>query len=351
MKAYRETIRKYYKYVDWVQPILTENGVMGGNSFACSASTVYGSYYPYLAFDGDGSVDGWHSQQGTPQWLSWYNPEKLSISSIAITNTHETGSPDTFKNYEVQVSDDNSTWKTIYSGTNTTGAKQTWIIDLSDVENYSNYFRIYITSFNNRNYGRAALVNITAKILSESSELDYDVYEDVDIYKLPTKTIPRYLKYNYTHLTTLPTYASAAEGEQGKDGISFTPSAMYFCVARSNRATVTNSYDYKVVWDFGGREFKLTSCTYSGYVVNLRVPYANLNQIEGSNDKEIWDIVTVPSKNFYKFYRFKFVGSETNRYGGMGMEHFNLTGVFRQKIVSTNDEPVTYDIRYFGMQN
>lgn len=349
MKAHKETIRKYYKYIDWEQPILTSNGVMGGNSFACSASTVYSSAYPYLAFDGDGSVDGWHSQQGVPQWISWYNPEKLSISSIAITNTRETGNPDTFKNYEVQVSDDNSTWRTIYSGTNTTGANQTWIIDLSNIENYSHYFRIYITSFNHRNYGRASLINITAKILSQGSESDYDFSEVVDVYRLPTKQVPIYEKYDYEYLNTLPTYANAAQGEAGINGISFTPADMYFCVAKSQNGTIKDYASYPVTWSFGDREFKMDSYSYTGWGANMSHHGAGLTSITASNDGINWETITLPDTQYRKYYRFNWYAPEAGRWGKMGMNYFNFYGTLRKKVVSTNGEPVEIVTHYQGI--
>lgn len=350
MKAYKETVRKCYKYKDWQQPTLTSNGTMGGNSFACDQSSVLDSgdaVYP--CFNG---TNRWHSAKGLPDWVSFYNPNALIVTSLTITNGDQSIWK-AIKDGTIQGSNDGVGWVDIkaFSNSNTT-ASSTWNINLSDNTNAYKYYRIYITSSHYNNGGYYCVIgkiDITAKEVVYGASSDYDFYEDIDVYSLPAKQVPIYEKYDYEYLNTLPTYASATEGEAGINGISFSPSAMYFCVARTLQSTVTNSYDYKVVWYFGGREFKLDTCTYQGYVVNLRTPYASLTQIEGSNDNKTWEVVTAPVNNYYKYYRFTFVGSETNRYAGMGMQYFNLTGNLRKKVVSTKGEPVDTITQYLGI--
>ena len=57
MKAVKEIVRKYYKYENWTQPVLSSNGTIGIDDFAvsCSLPALTGDSYPrslYLAFDG-----------------------------------------------------------------------------------------------------------------------------------------------------------------------------------------------------------------------------------------------------------------------------------------------------------
>lgn len=189
-KSYILKRKPYMKYVYnyWQQPVLTANGTMGGDSFAVNQSSYYTSdRQAWRAFNGvDNDLADWNSAQGVPQWISWYNPVPLSISKITVVNTFDTPYPDTIKDYEVQVSDDNSTWTTIYSGTNTTGAGETWSIDLSSIENNSKYWRIYITSCNNRNYARITELKITAQevIAVSGTPSDYDFVGDAKSYAL-----------------------------------------------------------------------------------------------------------------------------------------------------------------------
>lgn len=79
-------MRKYYKYVNtsWTQPILTANGAIGGDEFACSH---------YYAFDGVtqtrqrgiicANVSG-SSVTYPCTFLTFYNPNPLLLSNFSI---------------------------------------------------------------------------------------------------------------------------------------------------------------------------------------------------------------------------------------------------------------------------
>lgn len=185
---YKGIVRHYYKYVNtpWTQPVLSANGTMGGNSFACAASSS--DYAPWHAFDGSKtSSNRWAASTSTPpQWLTFYNPEKIKVTNLAITQRSDT--TDHITSGIVQGSDDNTNWTDIKNFTNnnaTPGA--TWNIDLSENTTSYKYYRIYITGYSasQGTYIHIVEVEITAFTVSvtEGTPSDYDFYEDTEEYQ------------------------------------------------------------------------------------------------------------------------------------------------------------------------
>ena len=174
--AYKTGKRKYYKLQDWKQPALTANGTIGGDSFAVNqSSTLDGvsSSGAWQAFDNTGSVSRWHSAQNLPQWISWYNPKPLKISNVQVTNRSIEGS---YPNaYQLQYSDDNSTWITAVSGNGTSGDSVSWNIPVTE-SNAHKYWRLYVTSASGSNNSYVAIgeIGITAQEPVESTSSDYD---------------------------------------------------------------------------------------------------------------------------------------------------------------------------------
>ena len=64
----------------WTQPVLSDNGTLGGASFAVSNSYNTGSYYTWKMFDGDSSTAG-ALGVGTGT-LTIYNPDALKVSKF-----------------------------------------------------------------------------------------------------------------------------------------------------------------------------------------------------------------------------------------------------------------------------
>jgi len=211
MGIYKQ-VRVYYKRgeveTSWTQPVLSANGTIGDNAFACAASSevgydsIHNQYYTaWKAFNGITPAqdqDGYWMASSTslPQWLEWYNPNPLKITRIQITGGGNmmgvyVGQPTT---YQIQTSNDNINWSTIYNGTNSS-ASTNLIIDI-DINNYYKYWRIYITA---TYYNLEAIIReitITATQIVESivpgTPDDYDFYEDVvkeidEFYKGSTK--------------------------------------------------------------------------------------------------------------------------------------------------------------------
>lgn len=192
-RHYYKTVNVPVEYTDWVQPTLTNNGILGGNSFAVSCDSVFESWQPWLAFRNMYSAtEYFHSGYGQPHWITIYNPKPLKVSSIKIQNRGIDGS--CLLNYEIRVSNDNNIWVSIKSGTMTNtalGAENTVTIS---TQNHYRYWQIRSLSCigGNNDYWASSRITIVAQELVHESYTyemevsendDYDRYEDVPDYE------------------------------------------------------------------------------------------------------------------------------------------------------------------------
>lgn len=205
-KAIKQVERFYWKREEteqpWTQPVLSANGTIGGDSFACAASSEYstGSGYAWKAFDNDNTGCWGGSTYGSsavPQWLEWYNPSGLKITQITFTSGGRTnigGFPPKYvttgcvKDYTIQASADGNTWIDIYTGTNTSFSVKQSITASFINEVFYKYWRIYISSINDTRGGVCIWdTSITATQLQETitpgTAEDYDFYTDENVYK------------------------------------------------------------------------------------------------------------------------------------------------------------------------
>ena len=137
----------------FVQPTLTADGTLGGADFACACDSTYNRGgnpdYAWHAFDGRTNVSTtypssfWNSGSGQPHWIEFYNPQPLEVTNIKIYNGESGSVP---QDWQFQCSDDNSTWTTLTSGTNTTtGQGADWNFNVTDSGNHK-YYRFYTTT-------------------------------------------------------------------------------------------------------------------------------------------------------------------------------------------------------------
>ena len=188
--ASRQTVRKYYKYVDtaFTTPVLSGDGLLGGYMFAVEGLSR-GTNYAWHLFDGSTStIFSPYNQNGAigDTHLIMFNPDLLNITNLAMTNRSATSAA-AVRAGDILVSNDNTTYTKITSFTNdVTSPLATWNIDLSSNTGFYNYYKIQFTVWDyNSTYARSlAEIDITATqrqvILSDES--DYDYYEDVNAY-------------------------------------------------------------------------------------------------------------------------------------------------------------------------
>lgn len=190
VERYFKNVTRYYKYAEqtWVQPKLTSNGLVGISEFATEASSERDIRLAYRAFDGsnlDSEVDCWHTMRGQIGWLVWYVKNPIKISSLTIYNRpmwdNKATTVNSIKEWELQVSDDGVTWRTIKNGTNSNNDAQSgWDITIeSSVQVYSNYWRLNIHSSNGTDLCVGEIkINAIANIPYEvSANDDYDYVE------------------------------------------------------------------------------------------------------------------------------------------------------------------------------
>ena len=184
----------------WGRPVLNANGTLGGTVFAVQASSELNTNcQAWRAVDGTESTSANYYWNATslPAWFTFYNPNAINVTKLTIANMP------TSANYiitagEVQGSDDNSSWTTIKSFTNSViTANSKWSIDLSDNTSYYKYYRLYITStyVSGGTTGYTVInelyIEATEKItVLKSTSSDYDFHTETSDTLIKTENIP-----------------------------------------------------------------------------------------------------------------------------------------------------------------
>lgn len=350
--------RVYYKYQfsDWTQPVLTSNGVWGGDSFAVKADSYYDNpRQPWNAFDGitgSNTANCWHStSHATPWWIAWYNPKLLKISNIAITNRPSGDHVPTA--FQIQVSDDGNTWNTVYTGTNSISAgNATWNIDLSSVDNVvSKYWRLYVTATTSNSYCVISEITCTAQqadIVEGTSE-DYDFFNDVISCYAAKRKIRRYYKKQYQEFVQ-PVFTS-----DGTVGINFIGCANSIGTYYPNMLA-WNAFDNNIdTWWFKNTgsayifsssfnaSVKPSSVTITNGKYNNRCTSPRDFTVQGSNDNSNWETIATYQN--------------TNNTAGASWSVPITTDkeyrIFRLNVTSVNnggDGPSIAEIKYNGQE-
>lgn len=160
------------------------------------------------------------------------------------------------------------------------------------------------------------------------------------------------LKYKTTE-RSLPTFSSAIEASNGVDGVSIAPTNIWSSVGTSVNTNIPNSTG--IYYEFYFKDgAKITSLTYKGRKVVNSLPFAGFYGLEAYNESrakwvslstsKIYDTLTtinINNNNFYKKYRIRLAGSETNKYANMGVTTINMSGTFRTLVDSNSAD---YDI-------
>lgn len=154
---------------DWVQPTLSANGILGGNSFACESDSNYNDFYAYKALDGNSSTS-WQSNGTTTSgtWFKFYNPTPIKVIQITWSGTPTYG---TITGGIIYGSNDDLVYTQL--GTFSDGTTTGGTIDLSTNTNFYKYYKITPTTWTDTSgtltNGWAELT-ITARIQSKTAE-------------------------------------------------------------------------------------------------------------------------------------------------------------------------------------
>lgn len=175
----KEIKKIYFGNTDFTTPTLTANGSLGGSAFAVYSSNVHSSTYDAFNVFSLGESQ-FYSSDANPSsgtiYFTIYNPVALKVSQIAFTNVPSGFTSSSPKEIEIQGSDDNSTWTTLTSYTNTNNTVgSTWTVDISG--GYYKYYRIAIKSANTSEaYVNIGKIAIIASLITGVAEKLCNIY-------------------------------------------------------------------------------------------------------------------------------------------------------------------------------
>ncbi|WP_328764785.1 family 20 glycosylhydrolase [Streptomyces sp. NBC_00272] len=116
-------------------PVLVQPGNLARNRPTTASSTETAAFPAAAATDGDGATR-WSSAYGDPQWLRVDLGSGQAVSRVVLRWEAAYG-----KAFQIQLSDDAATWRTVYSTTTGTGGVQ----ELTGLSGSGRYIRVYGT--------------------------------------------------------------------------------------------------------------------------------------------------------------------------------------------------------------
>lgn len=156
----------FAKIIPFDQPVLTENGILGGNTFAVTQSSaqVDANITHYACYATNPNKERWQADntKSLPQSITYYNPKPITLSRVVFSNIAISSGEANylFKDFTLSGSNDNSTWTTLLSTTNThTSDYDTTVeygFDITTNIPFT-YYKLTVTS-NQGSYGELAMV-------------------------------------------------------------------------------------------------------------------------------------------------------------------------------------------------
>lgn len=128
-------------YTRFVQPILSADGTLGGDSFAVACSSALSGREAYKSFDGNGTTK-WGVSNTSGGWLTFYNPKALRVNSITYFPSSDYPTEDG-GDLTIYGSNDNSTWTSLWTGTYTANTQSTFNVNS---QAFYKYYKIEITN-------------------------------------------------------------------------------------------------------------------------------------------------------------------------------------------------------------
>ena len=250
-------LRLDYNSNVFVQPVLTSNGTLGGNSFAVQSSSDWSESYPaWYAVDGSTST-WWASSGNSSSDFIFYNPIPLNVtqlswsSSPTYPNEYTTGG-------SILGSNDGTTWTTIMSYTNST---PNTIISLSSNTNYYKYYKISSTGYQESDFSITDLV-ITAT--SENPIVEYTEMPSDFVYQ----TGKEYYKI-YDYVTFKNSLYQGYEPTFNSANVTLTKTG--------ETPIVLNAYVTTCIFDGTWTQPNFTSDNYDGYKLRCNAMSRNVS--------------------------------------------------------------------------
>ena len=167
----------------WVQPTLTENGIMGGDSFACSDNPSTGSIFKAFNIGNTANVP----YSTAPAVITFYNPVPICVKRISWAVYDTNRNP---IDYTVQGSHDNISYDDIIVNQTALAGSNT-LMNLTNNYTYYKYYRITVNTFNT-GAGNLRTLVIDADIITDEIQVKanpnrhiyYDIADKVSIDKI-----------------------------------------------------------------------------------------------------------------------------------------------------------------------
>lgn len=332
-KAIKPIDRKYYKILPWTQEKFSsesDNGVLGGDKFAISVPSYLSPYYSWYAYDGiDDYQHGWCSRTITVDvdGLTIYNPNPLKISTLEIH--HFTGTVYVYRAYQGKLmgSNNGSNWTQLTSWSVADTDEDADVITLSlSLDTAYKYYKIVPIATHSNKYWGVQELYITADQIIESTESDYDFYEDVEQHKVVKETTRKYYKY-VDQVWTNPIMTAQIEpgGTEFAAFMDSTYSTRYayhmFDEQSSGAGTGYIAQTKGTLPHFLGfynpNPVRITNITFIWYKATSGYYSPKNGQLEASNDGINYTSLeafsystmpqsisfTFPSNDYYKYYR------------------------------------------------
>lgn len=153
-----KTIKQKAVGIPFEQPVLTEDGTIGGSSFAVNGLPVMGTNLYVMTNPNTGYY--YYAGYLPNQQFTYYNPDAIKLTSITFNNTSIPSNieGDILKTFQLDASNDNSDWITIgtYSRTNSAAGSGNDSIEIT-TEYAFKYFRFTLKEAFNGNKDKQAV--------------------------------------------------------------------------------------------------------------------------------------------------------------------------------------------------
>lgn len=153
-----KTIKQKAVGIPFEQPVLTEDGTIGGSSFAVNGLPVMGNELYVMTNPNTGYY--YYGGYLPNQQFTYYNPDAIKLTSITFNNVSVPSNieGDILKTFKLEASNDNSDWVTIGTYSRTNSAAGSGNDDIEVTTEYTfKYFRFTLLEAFNGNTSKQAI--------------------------------------------------------------------------------------------------------------------------------------------------------------------------------------------------
>lgn len=381
MKAITEKIRHYYKYkyTNFEQPTLSNNGVFGGDSMAAYHAfggnngcwgTTYTAFQPH-----EGRIGFYCDEWKSSMYICIYFPKPIRLTGLNFYVPHTSASGGGAYNTLLYGGYGANDRRELIRNIGTVGENSWCSVELTS----PNYYQYYTLYFENGGWAYEDEVQIMHILFSgiireitEGTEEDYDFYKDVAICRvIKENNIRQYYKYEDEIWTqpilsgngTMGGSSAAASASNSHGSYDGQPWRAFNGLDSSSTGWASeNAAPPQWIMFYNPTEFQLQSFT----IINRCFAWTNFT-VQGSNDGvhfddietftnsnlengESWSkTISAANQKMYKYYRFYLNSTKDNN---SDVLQIKLYGIVRHLIEGTPSDYVFYkDIdKYYAVK-